>query len=90
MLPRPPPKRESVDSRPSDFGPTVLSPTTRKSRRVMPHPEGYVEKVEDHGIGNERSGPAPMSLDFSVFEARPPVRPTINRYGLILTYMISY
>lgn len=56
----------------------------------MPHPEGYVEKVEDHGIGNERSGPAPMSLDFSVFEARPPVRPTINRYGLILTYMISY
>ncbi|XP_024990226.1 cyclin-dependent kinase D-1 isoform X1 [Cynara cardunculus var. scolymus] len=85
LLPRPPPKKESVDSKPSDFnpleGPTVLSPT-RKSRRVMPHPEGYEgnsrqpEKIDDHG--NERSGPAPMSLDFSVFAARPPARPTIN------------
>lgn len=72
MLPRPPPKRESIDSKPpSDGGggPTVLSPT-RKSRRVMPH---------QHDHGNERSGPAPMSLDFSVFAARPPARPTINR-----------
>ncbi|KAL7605991.1 cyclin-dependent kinase D-3 [Lactuca sativa] len=71
LLPRPPPKRESIDSKPpSDGGggPTVLSPT-RKSRRVMPH---------QHDHGNERSGPAPMSLDFSVFAARPPARPTIN------------
>ncbi|KAF5762744.1 putative protein-serine/threonine kinase CMGC-CDK-CDK7 family [Helianthus annuus] len=83
LLPRPPPKKESIESKPSDFGPTVLSPT-RKSRRVMPHPEGYdgnllqQAKFDDHGIGNERSGPAPMSLDFSVFDARPPARPTIN------------
>nr|XP_043636999.1 cyclin-dependent kinase D-3-like [Erigeron canadensis] len=77
LLPRPPPKKESVDSKPSDFGPTVLSPTI-KSKRVISHPEGHVEKFEDHGIGNEQSGPAPMSLDFSVFDARPPRRPTIN------------
>ncbi|XP_071716300.1 cyclin-dependent kinase D-3-like [Rutidosis leptorrhynchoides] len=77
LLPRPPPKKESVESKPNDFGPTVLSPT-RKSKRVASHPEGYVDRVEDHGIGNERSGPAPMSLDFSVFDAKPPVRPTIN------------
>ncbi|KAI3749142.1 hypothetical protein L2E82_19749 [Cichorium intybus] len=79
LLPRPPPKKESVDSKTSDFnpmeaGPTVLSPT-RKSRRVMPHPEANAH-LQDHG--HETSGPAPMSLDFSVFAARPPARPTIN------------
>ncbi|GJX38575.1 cyclin-dependent kinase D-3-like protein, partial [Tanacetum coccineum] len=72
LLPRPPPKKDSMDSKPSEFGPTVLSPNSRKTRRVMP------EKGDDHGIGNERSGPAPMSLDFSVFDHKPPVRPTIN------------
>ncbi|GJZ21219.1 hypothetical protein Tco_0558258, partial [Tanacetum coccineum] len=69
LLPQPPPKK---DSKPSEFGPTVLSPNSRKTRRVMP------EKGDDHGIGNERSGPVPMSLDFSVFDHKPPVRPTIN------------
>lgn len=74
LLPRPPPKRESVDSKPLEGGPTVLSPT-RKSRRVMPHPEA---NSHQHDHGNEASGPVPMSLDFSVFAARPPARPTIN------------
>ncbi|KAJ0654848.1 hypothetical protein HanLR1_Chr14g0511791 [Helianthus annuus] len=31
-------KKESIESNPSDFCPTVLSPT-RKSRRVRPHPK---------------------------------------------------
>ncbi|PWA65262.1 Leucine-rich repeat-containing protein [Artemisia annua] len=50
LLQRPPPKKDSMDSKPSEFGPTVLSPNTRKTRRVMP------EKGNDHGIGNERTG----------------------------------
>ncbi|KAL8124076.1 cyclin-dependent kinase D-3-like [Apium graveolens] len=86
-LPRPAPKKESKTS---DFnlqdGPTVLSPP-RKSRRVMPNrdgPEGsayHVHKIDDHGnerLGGEKSEHAPMSLDFSIFGMKPPVRPTIN------------
>ena len=73
LLPRPPPKNYSMDSKPSEFGPTVLSPNTRKTRRVMP------EKGNDHVIGNEKSGPASMSFNFSVYDNRPPARPTINR-----------
>ncbi|KAI3454897.1 hypothetical protein Pfo_011560 [Paulownia fortunei] len=95
LLPRPPPKRESINSKVSDFnpqdGPTVLSPP-RKQRRVMPHREGFdvnahqMDKMDDHGneikqTAGERSGHAPMSLDFSVFGMRPPNRPTINRQG---------
>lgn len=90
-LPRPPPKKESLDSKPPEFnpleGPTVLSPP-RKSRRVMPQREGFEEnarqtdKIDDHGNDIRHSagesGHAPMSLDFSVFGAKPPVRPTIN------------
>lgn len=56
----------------------------------MPHREGFegnahqIDKVDDHGNeirqgGGERSGHAPMSLDFSIFGAKPPTRPTINR-----------
>lgn len=93
LLPRPPPKRDSLNSKVSDFnqreGPIVLSPP-RKSRRVMPHREGIdghtyqVDKVDDHvdeikPAAGERSEHVPMSLDFSVFGARPPSRPTINR-----------
>uniref|UniRef100_A0A5B7BET3 Putative cyclin-dependent kinase D-3 n=1 Tax=Davidia involucrata TaxID=16924 RepID=A0A5B7BET3_DAVIN len=92
LLPRPPPKRESLNSRISDFnpqeGPTVLSPP-RKSRRVMPHREGFegneyqVDKIDDHAneirqAAGERSAHMPMSIDFSVFGSRPPPRPTIN------------
>ncbi|KAF7136096.1 hypothetical protein RHSIM_Rhsim08G0129200 [Rhododendron simsii] len=93
LLPRPPPKRDSLNSKVSDFnqreGPIVLSPP-RKSRRVMPNREGIdghtyqVDKVDDHvdeikPAASERSEHVPMSLDFSVFGARPPSRPTINR-----------
>lgn len=56
-LPRPHPKRESLNTRVSDFnqqeGPTVLSPP-RKSRRVMPQRGGFeenahqVEKSDEH------------------------------------------
>lgn len=56
-LPRPHPKRESLNTRVSDFnqqeGPTVLSPP-RKSRRVMPQRDGFeenahqVEKSDEH------------------------------------------
>ncbi|CAK9145355.1 unnamed protein product [Ilex paraguariensis] len=92
LLPRPPPKRESLNSNVSDFnpqeGPTVLSPL-RKSRRVMPHRESLegsahqVNKIDDHGneIGQSaggRSEHAPMSLDFSVFGMKPTTRPTIK------------
>ncbi|XP_073056398.1 cyclin-dependent kinase D-3-like [Primulina eburnea] len=92
LLPRPPPKRESVNAKVSDFnaqeGPTVLSPP-RKVRRVMPHREGFdlnahhVDKMDVRGneirpTTGERSGQAPTSLDFSVFGMRPPNRPTIN------------
>ncbi|XP_051119238.1 cyclin-dependent kinase D-3-like isoform X1 [Andrographis paniculata] len=91
LLPRPPPKKES-NSRASDFnpqdGPTVLSPP-RKLRRVMPNREVFdlnaqhVDKPDEHGNDirqstGEKSGQAPMSLDFSVFGTRPPIRPTIN------------
>ncbi|XP_010036922.2 cyclin-dependent kinase D-3 [Eucalyptus grandis] len=94
-LPRPAPKRESLNSKTSDFnppeGPTVLSPP-RKSRRVMPEREGFDgnayqnDKFDDH-VSEVRTGPGehtsrneqvPMSLDFSIFGARPPNRPTIN------------
>lgn len=93
LLPRPPPKRDSLNSKVSDLnqweGPTVLSPP-RKSRRVMPHREGIdgntyqVDKVDEHAdeikpADGERSEHVPMSLDFSVFGAQPPSRPTINR-----------
>lgn len=67
----------------------VLSPP-RKLRRVMPHREGFdvnarqMDRIDDHGneirqTAGEKSGDAPMSLDFSVFGMRPPIRPTINR-----------
>ncbi|XP_010252062.1 PREDICTED: cyclin-dependent kinase D-1 isoform X2 [Nelumbo nucifera] len=59
LLPRPPPKGESLNSRPSDFnpqdGPIVLSPP-RKSRRVMLQREGpegssyHVDKVDDRAF----------------------------------------
>ncbi|KAK4775496.1 hypothetical protein SAY87_023457 [Trapa incisa] len=92
-LPRPAAKREPVNPRVSEIssrdGPTVLSPP-RKSRRIMPGRglEGssyQSEKYGDHG--NDRPGPeensgksdqVPMSLDFSIFAARPPNRPTIT------------
>ncbi|KAL3651899.1 Cyclin-dependent kinase D-1 [Castilleja foliolosa] len=89
LLPRPPPKKESINSKVSDFdtqeGPVVLSPP-RKQRRVMPDREGFdvsARQMDDHGngvrqIAEERSEHAPMSLDFSVFETRPPNRPTIT------------
>ncbi|KAL5543281.1 hypothetical protein UlMin_010991 [Ulmus minor] len=82
-LPRPAPKRESSNSRPSDFeGPTVLSPP-RKSRRVMPEPGG-LDRNDDHFSERQPTGentsrePVPMSVDFSIFGAKPPNRPTIN------------
>lgn len=85
-LPRPPPKRDPLNSKASDFnpqeGPTVLSPP-RKARRVMPQREGFEGSAQQVGKSEIRqgagSGNAPMSLDFSVFESRPPARPTINR-----------
>lgn len=91
-LPRPPPKKESVNSKVRDFstqdGPTVLSPP-RKSRRVMPNREGlegnayFTDRMDDHDndirqAAGERSERADMSLDFTVFGTRPPARPTIN------------
>lgn len=91
LLPRPAPKKETYtnasDCNPLD-GPTVLSPP-RKSRRVMPNREAFdlnahhADKPDEHGneIGHtvgEKSGQAPMSLDFSVFAMQPPDRPTIN------------
>ncbi|KAK3012739.1 hypothetical protein RJ639_008284 [Escallonia herrerae] len=94
LLPRPPPKKSSFNSMVSDFnpldGPTVLSPP-RKSRRVMPHREGFevnayqADKIDDHGNESRQgSGHPPTSLDFSVLGARPPTRPTINRYTLFI------
>lgn len=95
-LPRPAPKRESINSKASDFNPkeapTVLSPP-RKSRRVMPERASFegnasqVDKVDDHvgdirqaaGESTSRNEPVPMSVDFSIFGAKPPNRPTINR-----------
>lgn len=95
-LPRPAPKRESVNSKVSDFnpndGPTVLSPP-RKSRRVMPDREGFEgnayqgDRIDDRvgetrqaaGENTSRNEPVPMSVDFSIFGAKPPNRPTITR-----------
>ncbi|XP_059439673.1 cyclin-dependent kinase D-3-like [Corylus avellana] len=91
-LPRPAPKRESRASDfNSHDGPTVLSPP-RKSKRVMPEREGFegnaykVHKIDDHvdeirlAAGGNTSGnePVPLSVDFSIFGAKPPNRPTIN------------
>ncbi|CDO98389.1 unnamed protein product [Coffea canephora] len=92
LLPRPPPKKESVTSKGSDFnpleGPTVLSPP-RKSRRVMPNREGFegnthlADRMDDHEYearqsADERNEHVAMSLDFSILGTRPPSRPTIN------------
>lgn len=95
-LPRPAPKKESSNTKVSDFnpneGPTVLSPP-RKSRRVMPERVSFEgnapqsDKVDDHveymrqaaGESTSRNEPVPMSVDFSIFGAKPPNRPTINR-----------
>ncbi|XP_065851006.1 cyclin-dependent kinase D-3 [Euphorbia lathyris] len=93
-LPRPAPKRESVNPRASDFnpleGPTVLSPP-RKTRRVMPDREGFdgnanqLDKIHEHSDFRQAAGnytgkneQVPMSIDFSVFASRPMSRPTIN------------
>jgi cyclin-dependent kinase 7 len=91
-LPRPAPKRESRASDfNSHDGPTVLSPP-RKSRRVMPERDSFegnayqVDKIDDHvgemrqaaGENTSRNEPVPMSIDFSIFGAKPPNRPTIN------------
>ncbi|KAF5734546.1 hypothetical protein HS088_TW15G00038 [Tripterygium wilfordii] len=58
-LPRPAPKRESVNSRASDFNPqeapTVLSPP-RKSRRVMPEREGFGGNANQGGRIGEDAG----------------------------------
>ncbi|KAI3463746.1 hypothetical protein Pfo_020409 [Paulownia fortunei] len=93
LLPRPPPKRDSINSKVSNFNPqdspTVLSPP-RKLRRVMPHREGFdvnahqMDEMDDHGheirqTAGEKSGYAPTSLDFSIFGMKPTIRPTINR-----------
>ncbi|KAK4742858.1 hypothetical protein SAY87_000859 [Trapa incisa] len=93
-LPRPAAKREPVNPRVSEFssreGPAVISPP-RKSRRIMPGREGFEgssyqsEKYGDNGndrLGSEensgRNDLVSMSLDFSIFAARPPNRPTIT------------
>ncbi|XP_016203528.1 cyclin-dependent kinase D-3 isoform X1 [Arachis ipaensis] len=91
-LPRPAPKKESKASDvDSQDGPTVLSPP-RKSRRIMPGRDGFEgnslqEDKFDDNAGNFRqtvadntgkNGPAPMSLDFSLFGLKPPNRPTIT------------
>ncbi|KAM6577307.1 hypothetical protein CsatB_029144 [Cannabis sativa] len=79
-LPRPAPKRESKNSDfdPND-GPTVLSPP-RKSRRVTAQPEGFEggEIRQPAGENTSRNEHVPMSVDFSIFAAKPPNRPTIN------------
>ncbi|XP_057479898.1 cyclin-dependent kinase D-1-like [Actinidia eriantha] len=74
LLPRPPLKKESMNSKISDFnqreGPNVLSPP-RKSRLVMPHREGFegnafqIHKVDDRlneirPSPSERSDHVPM------------------------------
>uniref|UniRef100_A0A7N0UFN7 Protein kinase domain-containing protein n=1 Tax=Kalanchoe fedtschenkoi TaxID=63787 RepID=A0A7N0UFN7_KALFE len=92
-LPRPAPKKESINSKALDYnlqeGPVVLSPP-RKTRRVMPNQErtdgnAYaLEKNSDQGndarmaTGGFTNDRIPMSVDFSVLGARPPSRPTIN------------
>ncbi|KAG6753869.1 hypothetical protein POTOM_041871 [Populus tomentosa] len=93
-LPRPAPKRESHNPRTSDLheGPTVLSPK-KKARRVMPDREVFdgnayhVDKIDQHGgeirwaagDNTSRNEQVPMSVDFSIFGAKPMSRPTINR-----------
>ncbi|KAJ6387292.1 hypothetical protein OIU78_017081 [Salix suchowensis] len=93
-LPRPAPKRESHNPRTSDLheGPTVLSPK-RKARRVMPDREVFdgnayqVDKIDQQGgeirwaagDNTSRNEEVPMSVDFSIFGAKPMSRPTINR-----------
>ncbi|KAM7266858.1 hypothetical protein ACFE04_009024 [Oxalis oulophora] len=92
-LPRPAPKRDPFNSRNSDFnphdGPTVISPP-RKSRRVMPDRDGNVilsDKKDVHAGDFRQAGgveslgkneQVPMSVDFSIFAARPISRPTIT------------
>ncbi|KAF9671345.1 hypothetical protein SADUNF_Sadunf12G0037600 [Salix dunnii] len=92
-LPRPAPKRESHNPRTSDLheGPTVLSPK-RKARRVMPDREVFdgnanqVDKIDQQGgeirwaagDNTSRNEQVPMSVDFSIFGAKPMSRPTIN------------
>ncbi|KAH9802130.1 cyclin-dependent kinase D-1 [Citrus sinensis] len=91
-LPRPATKRASKasDFNPQE-GPTVLSPP-RKTRRVMPDREGFegnanrTDKIEEHAGETKnadgeiagRNEQVPTSVDFSIFAARPPSRPTIN------------
>ncbi|KAJ6672660.1 CELL DIVISION PROTEIN KINASE [Salix viminalis] len=93
-LPRPAPKRESHNPRTSDLheGPTVLSPK-RKARRVMPDREVFdgnafqVDKIDQQGgeirwaagDNTSKNEQVPMSVDFSIFGAKPMSRPTINR-----------
>lgn len=91
-LPRPAPKRESKASDfNAHEAPTVLSPP-RKSKRVMPEREGFegnayhTDKIDNHveemrlssGGNTSRNEPVPLSVDFSIFGAKPPNRPTIN------------
>lgn len=92
LLPRPPPKGESL--KPLDFnaqeGPIVLSPP-RKSRRVTLNREGLegnplVEKPDEHVGGVRQMGDTtshrshmPMSVDMAdLFGTRPLPRPTLN------------
>jgi cyclin-dependent kinase 7 len=88
-LPRPPQKRDPLNSKPFEpvnpnEGPTVLSPP-RKTRRVMPHPVHQLDNINSNNKmdtnNNSRQGAdgnAPMSLDFSIFQDNTPARPTIN------------
>lgn len=52
----------------------------------MPEREGlegifhHIDKIEAIGENASRNEPVPMSVDFSIFGAKPPNRPTINRY----------
>ncbi|KAJ6418569.1 hypothetical protein OIU84_001850 [Salix udensis] len=73
-------------------GPTVLSPK-RKARRVMPDREVFdgnafqVDKIDQQGgeirwaagDNTSKNEQVPMSVDFSIFGAKPMSRPTINR-----------
>lgn len=79
LLPRPPPKGESQNHKPSDFisqdGPLVLSPQ-RKLRRVTLHQDGlegnayqldkageHVKEVRNMDGTTGQSGSMPMSID---------------------------
>lgn len=91
LLPRPPKKGDSLNSKPPDLnapeGPIVLSPP-RKMRRVMPQREEnafQAERIDDssndvrQAAGDTgRSEHMPMSIDSSMFRSRPPPRPTLN------------